>query len=151
MLEARKELGVDAEGLEESVRRNNDYARTGHDLDFHKGETPYDIWQGDPEVGPNPALGPINEAPFHAVVMWPGNLGTTCGLVTDDRGRVLDVTDSPIAGLYACGSDLHSVFSGFYPGGGSSLGPAMTFGHLAALDALKSPAAPDQRLDTDTA
>ncbi|MGE0384937.1 MAG: FAD-dependent oxidoreductase [Gammaproteobacteria bacterium] len=127
-------LGVDADGLEQTVRRNNEYARTGRDPEFGKGDTVYDRWQGDPEVKPNPNLGPIETGPFYAVTQWPGNLGTFCGLVTDGRARVLDAGGQPIPGLYACGCDMHPVFSGCYPGGGGSIGPGMTFGFLAARD-----------------
>jgi succinate dehydrogenase/fumarate reductase flavoprotein subunit len=132
--ELAAKLGVDAAGLEETVRRNNEYARSGKDLDFGKGETAYDRWQGDATVEPNPSLGPIEQAPFYAIELWPGDMGTFCGLVTDGHARVLDEHDRPIAGLYACGCDMHPVFSGCYPGGGSSIGPGMTFGYIAACD-----------------
>jgi succinate dehydrogenase/fumarate reductase flavoprotein subunit len=129
-------LGMDPDQLERTVARNNAYARTGRDLDFGKGDNFYEQWQGDPAVSPNPNLGPIDSAPFYAVRLWPGNLGTTCGLITDYRARVLDTKGNPIAGLYAGGTDMHSIFSGAYPGGGSSIGPGMTFGYIAARDMI---------------
>jgi succinate dehydrogenase/fumarate reductase flavoprotein subunit len=125
-------VGIDADGLEDTVRRNNEYARSGKDPEFGKGDTPYDRWQGDPAVKPNPSLGPIETAPFYAIQLWPGDMGTFCGAVTDAQARVLDDNDRPIPGLYACGCDMHPVFSGSYPGGGSSIGPGMTFGYIAA-------------------
>lgn len=129
-------LGVDPDGLEEAIARNNQYAGTGKDLEFGKGDTPYDTWQGDPRYGPNPNLGPIDKPPYYAVLCWPASIGTTAGLLTDERGRVLDASEDPIPGLYACGSDMHAVFGGFYPGGGGAIGPAMTFGYLAARDMI---------------
>jgi predicted oxidoreductase len=64
-------------------------------------------------------------------------MGTFCGLVTDARARVLDANNAPIPGLYACGCDMHPVFTGSYPGGGGSLGPGMTFGYVAGCDIVE--------------
>ena len=128
-------IGVDAAGLAETVRLHNEYARTGVDADFHKGESPYDRAYGDAEHAPNPCLGPIGRAPFCAVAVLPTPLGTSLGLSTDTHGQVLDAAGRPIAGLYACGNDMHSAFGGEYPGAGAQLGLAMTFGWLAARHA----------------
>ena len=136
--ELATKLGIDTAGLEETVRRNNEFARTGKDLDFGKGDTTYDRWQGDPTVKPNPSLGPIESGPFYAVARWPGDMGTFCGLVTDGHARVLDEGDRPIPGLYACGCDMHPVFTGSYPGGGGSIGPGMTFGFIAGRDIVET-------------
>jgi glycine/D-amino acid oxidase-like deaminating enzyme len=138
LAELARKLGIHCAGLEETVRKNNEFARTGKDSDFGKGDTPYDRWQGDPMVKPNPSLGPIESGPYYAVTLWPGDLGTFCGLVTDGRARVLDENDVPIWGLYACGCDMHPVFSGSYPGGGGSIGPGMTFGFIAGGDIVDS-------------
>ena len=132
--ELAKKLDISADSLEETVRTNNDYARTGKDPEFGKGDTVYDRWQGDPAVSPNPNLGPIEDGPFYGVRLWPGNLGTFLGLETDERARVLDSRKEPIPGLYACGCDMHHMLTGSYAGGGSSIGPGMTFGFIAARD-----------------
>lgn len=132
--ELAQKLGIDSDALEETVRRNNEYARTGKDLEFGKGDTAYDRWQGHPDYKPNPNLGPIETAPFYACKFWPGNLGTLLGLLTDERARVLDADKQPIPGLYACGCDMHHMLTGSYAGGGSSIGPGMTFGFIAARD-----------------
>lgn len=134
LAELASKLGIDAEGLKGTVANMNEYALSGKDLEFHKGETAYDRWQGDPLVKPNPSLGPVEKAPFYAITLWPGNLGTLCGLVTDERARVLTADEQPIPGLYAVGGDMHSVFTGSYPGGGGSIGPGMTFGFIAGED-----------------
>jgi len=52
--------------------------------------------------------------------------------VTDEHGRALSQSGEPIAGLYAIGNTSASVMGRSYPGAGSTLGPAMTFGYLAA-------------------
>ena len=132
LAELAAKLEIDPAGLMHTVERMNGYARSGRDEEFHKGETPYDRWQGDPEVGPNPCLGPIERGPFYAVAVWPGNLGTFRGLETDGEARVLDGEGKPIPGLFAAGCDMHAAFSGHYPGGGSAIGPGMTFGFIAA-------------------
>jgi len=79
-------------------------------------------------------MAPIEHGPFYAVRIVPGSLGTFTGLRTDASARVLDARDQPIAGLYACGNDMHSVMGGRYPSGGITLGPALTFGFIAAHD-----------------
>ena len=131
-----REIGVDPDGLAQTVRRHNEYARTGVDPEFGKGGNPYDLGNGDPAHRPNPCIGPIERPPFFAVAVLPTPLGTSLGLSTDANARVVDARGEPIAGLYACGNDMHSVMGGEYPGAGSQLGLAMTFGYLAALDAV---------------
>ena len=129
-------IGVDVAGLTDTVRRHNEYARTGVDADFGKGGNVYDRNNGDPAQAPNPCLGPIERAPFHAVRIEPVPLGTSLGLRTNSDARVCDAAGNPIAGLYAVGNDMQSVMGGEYPGAGAELGPGMTFGYLAALHAV---------------
>lgn len=133
---ARK-IGVDAEGLAATVRANNKYARTGADAEFGKGGNAYDRSNGDPAHRPNPCLGPIDAPPYFSVAVVPTPLGTSLGLRTDAHAQVLDTAGRAICGLYACGNDMHSVMGGEYPGAGSQLGLAMTFGYIAALHAAK--------------
>jgi hypothetical protein len=126
-------IGVDSDGLEHSIARNNRFAATGVDEDFGKGSTPYNTYKGDPTHAPNACLGAIERGPFYAVKMVPGDFGTSRGLVTGPRGEVLDHDDRPIPGLYACGNDMNSPVGGRYIGAGITLGPALTFGYLAAM------------------
>lgn len=128
-------IGVDPRGLCETVVRFNEMAASGKDLDFARGASAYDRYYGDPTVEPNPCLGPIEKPPFYAVTVFPGDLGTKGGLVTDEHARVLREDDSPIDGLYAIGNTSASMMGNTYPGPGSTLGPAMTFGYVAALHA----------------
>lgn len=127
--------GIDPQGLLETVARFNEFARTGKDLDFHRGENAYDRYYGDASVKPNPCLGTIEKPPFYAVEMIPGDLGTKGGLVTDEHARVLREDGSPIEGVYAIGNTGSAVMGDTYPGPGSTLGPAMTFGYVAAMHA----------------
>ena len=92
---------------------------------------------GDPRVTPNPSLRPIDEAPFYAMPMFPGDIGTNGGLVTDEQARVLDQSGTAITGLYAIGNSAASVMGESYPGAGVTIGPALTFGMLAARHATK--------------
>ena len=131
-------IDVAAEGLAETVRRHNEFARTGIDLDFAKGGNVYDRNNGDPTHAPNPCIGRIERAPFCAVRVEPVPLGTSLGLRTNSDAQVCDAAGNPIAGLYAVGNDMQSVMGGEYPGAGAMLGPGMTFGYLAALHAVRS-------------
>lgn len=130
-------IGVDAAGLAETVRRHNGFAHAGVDSDFGKGGNAYDLANGDPANRPNPCLGPIERPPFYAVAVVPTPLGTSLGLRTTANAQVCDADGRPIAGLYACGNDMHSALGGEYPGAGAQLGPGMTFAYLAARDAAK--------------
>jgi len=132
--------GVDADALVASVARYNAMAIQGRDDDFAKGETPYNRIQGDADAGwPNPCMAPLGRGPFYAVRVLPGSLGTFAGLKTDDQARVLDASGQAIAGLYAAGNDMNSIMAGRYPSGGITLGPAMTFGYIAAHHAANQP------------
>ena len=135
-------LGIDAAGLERTLARYNEYAARGEDPDFGKGTNAYHRFGGDPLHKPNPNLAPIVDGPFYSVRLVPGDLGTFAGLATDARARVLDVNERPVPGLYAVGNDQASVMGGKYPGAGITIGPAMTFGWIAARHAAGI-AAPD--------
>lgn len=138
-------LGVDAVNLKNSVVKNNEYALTGVDPDFHRGETDYQKGNGDATwPGPNPTLGPIEQGPFYAVRLYPGDIGAAAGLVTDELARVLDKNGQPIAGLYACGNDMHSIMGGTYPGPGITLGPGLTFAYIAGAHAAGRAVPPGQ-------
>ncbi len=129
-----EQIGVSPEGLRDTVTRFNEMARTGVDTDFHRGESAYDKYYGDPTVKPNPSLGPIDQAPYYAVKIVPGDLGTKGGIVTDERARALRPDGSVVDGLYAAGNASAAVMGHTYAGAGSTIGPAMVFGYLAALD-----------------
>lgn len=128
-------IGVPADILNATVGQANAAAESGHDTEFGKGSTGYNRYLGDQAHMPNPCLGPIRRGPFYAVKVWPGDIGATRGIRTDARARVVDEQDDPITGLYACGNDMNSIMGGTYPAGGITLGPAMTFGYIAAHDA----------------
>lgn len=126
-------IGVPAGQLTATVERFNGFARTGTDEDFHRGESAYDHYYGDPRL-PNPGLAALEKPPFHAVRIVPGDLGTKGGLRTDERARVLDEHDRPIPGLHAAGNVTATVMGRSYAGAGATIGPAMTFGYLAAQE-----------------
>ena len=132
-----EKIGVPADSLRETIARFNGFAASGTDEDFHRGESAYDKYYSDPTVKPNPSLAAIDQAPFYAVKIVPGDLGTKGGLVTDERARVLRPDGSVIPGLYAAGNTSAAVMGHTYAGPGATIGPAMTFGYLAALDLAK--------------
>ncbi len=154
LAELAKVCGIDANALEETVASHNWQALQGRDTLFGRGDTPYNRVQGDntqvkikskveievkgkrvdsfvPEFA-NPCMAAIEHAPFYAVRVVAGSLGTFAGLETNEHAQVLDENQSPIEGLYAAGNDMASVMGGHYPSGGITLGPAMTFGYIAA-------------------
>jgi len=131
-----KLCGVDANVLEETVRRFNHFAATGVDEDFHRGESRFSRHFGDPRHGPNPALGAIDRPPFYAVAVYPGDLGTFGGILTDEFARVLGKDGSVIDGLYATGNVTAPVMGRIYPCTGASIASTMIFGFVAARHAL---------------
>lgn len=132
------ELGVDAEGLEASATRFNRFADSGNDVDFGKGSTAYNRYLGDPDHQPNACLGRLQKAPFYAVKVYAGDIGTACGIRCNENAQALDAHGQPIRGLYMAGNDMHSVMGGQYPAPGITLGPALTFGWIAGRHAAQS-------------
>lgn len=132
-------MGVDPDRLENTVARVNRFAATGVDEDFARGAAPYDRYYGDQSVQPNPNLAPLDKPPYYALKVYPGDIGTKGGLATDEAARVLDQAGKVIPGLYAIGNNAASVMGPAYPGAGSTLAPAMTFGYLAVQDCLGEP------------
>jgi 3-oxosteroid 1-dehydrogenase len=128
-------MNVDTETFLATVERFNGFAKEGVDRDFQRGRTKYDRYYSNPLVKPNPNLGTIEKGPFKAIKLYPGDLGTKGGLVTDEWARVLDVKGNAIEGLYAAGNNTASVMGHTYPGPGSTIGPACVFGYLGALHA----------------
>ncbi|MCI2418087.1 3-oxosteroid 1-dehydrogenase [Saccharopolyspora sp. K220] len=125
-------IEVPGDALRATIDRFNAFARRGVDDDFQRGASGYDHYYGDPRNKPNPSLGALEVAPFYAVKIVPGDLGTKGGLRTDAHARVLRADGTPIEGLYAAGNTSAAVMGHTYAGPGATLGPAMTFGYLAA-------------------
>jgi 3-oxosteroid 1-dehydrogenase len=125
-------IDVSADALQATIERFNSFARAGADEDFHRGESAYDHYYGDPRNRPNPSLGPLDVAPFYAIKVVPGDLGTKGGLRTDTHARVLRADGSVIDGLYAAGNASAAVMGRTYAGPGATIGPAMVFDYLAA-------------------
>jgi 3-oxosteroid 1-dehydrogenase len=133
-----RQIGVPEAGLAETVRRFNSNAAQGVDPDFGRGQSAYNRCLGDPGYKPNPALGPLDRAPFYAAEIFPGDVGTCGGLVTDEHARVLGAAGSPIPGLYATGNITATVMGRTYPGAGASIGNTMVFGFVAARHAASA-------------
>ncbi|HHX84588.1 MAG TPA: 3-oxosteroid 1-dehydrogenase [Actinomycetales bacterium] len=134
-------IGVPADKLAATTQRFNGFAEKGVDEDFQRGVSGYDHYYGDITNKPNPSLGPVRKAPFYAVKMVPGDLGTKGGANTDVHGRVLRADGSVIEGLYAAGNASSPVMGHTYAGPGATIGPAMVFGYLAVEHMLAGRAA----------
>lgn len=129
-----RSIGVPAENLSETVERFNGFARSGQDTDFGRGDSAYDRYYGDPTMK-NPNLDALDKAPYYAIRIEVGDLGTKGGLVCDEHSRVLREDGSAVAGLYATGNTSAAVMGNEYAGPGATIGPAIVFGYLAARHA----------------
>jgi 3-oxosteroid 1-dehydrogenase len=130
--ELGRQIGIDPAGLVKTVERFNANARMGLDPDFGRGQSAYNDCLGDPGYKPNAALGPLDTAPFYATEIYPSDVGTCGGLLTNEYAQVLDIDDVPIPGLYATGNITATVMGRTYPGAGASIGNTMVFGFVAA-------------------
>ncbi|MCV7197884.1 FAD-binding protein [Mycobacterium angelicum] len=132
--ELASKIGVPADEFLTTARRFNELARKGHDDDFNRGDSSYDNYYGDPTL-PNPNLYPLGDPPYYAFRIVLGDLGTSGGLRTDEYARVLRPDDTVVRGLYAVGNTSAPVMGRSYAGAGATIGPAMTFGFVAAKHA----------------
>jgi succinate dehydrogenase/fumarate reductase flavoprotein subunit len=124
--------GIDATGLEQTVRDFNTHAVRGEDPAFGRGTTAFNRYLADSQNQPNPCVAPVQDGPFYAIKLLMGDLGTFDGLKTSVTGEVLRRGGDPVAGLYAVGNDRASIMGGNYPGAGITHGPNMTFGYITA-------------------
>jgi predicted oxidoreductase len=113
----------------------NDNVGHESDPDFGRGSSAYDGYWGDDKATTTAGktLGPIDTAPYYAVSVSIGAMGTKGGPRTDRDGRVLHVSGSPIPGLFAAGNAMAGATGKAYGGAGGTLGPAMVFGYRAGL------------------
>lgn len=133
-----RQCKLPAEQLKATVERFNGFAREGIDHDFGRGVGAYPHYLGDPTNKPNASLGTLEKPPFNAIKLYPRDVGTCGGLVTDEHARVLDKDGSVIPGLYATGNTTSSVHGPSYPGAGASIGASLAFGYAAAKHAARS-------------
>ncbi len=134
--ELAAKIGVPADQLQSTAKRFDELARKGHDDDFNRGDSVYDNYYGDPTLT-NPNLHPLGDPPYYAFRIVLGDLGTSGGLLTDEYARVLRPDGSVVPGLYAVGNTSAAVMGRSYAGAGATIGPAMTFGFVAAKHAAK--------------
>jgi 3-oxosteroid 1-dehydrogenase len=134
-----RQCGIDADELLKTVERFNRFAETGVDEDFHRGEGDHERFYGDITHKPNACLGPVAKPPFYAVALYPGDIGTSGGLLCDEFARVLDTEGEPIGGLYATGNCTASVMGRKYLGAGASIAASAVFGFVAANHAARAP------------
>ncbi|MDH4552155.1 FAD-binding protein [Pseudomonas sp. BN607] len=141
-------IGVDPQVFAHTLEQFNRDAGNGIDPVFGKGGNSYNHYMGDPLHTPNPCLAPLASGPFYAIRIHTGDLGSARGLVTNANANVLNRNGQPIPGLYAVGNDMNSLMKGTYPGPGITLGPALTFGWLAANHITARLQAPTTQTET---
>jgi 3-oxosteroid 1-dehydrogenase len=130
-----RQIEVPADALARTVQRFNDFAAKGLDPDFGRGQSAYNDCLGDPGYRPNAAIGPLDRAPFYATKVYPADVGTCGGVITNEHAQVLDENDRVIDGLYATGNTTATVMGRTYPGAGASIASTMVFGYVAARHA----------------
>lgn len=138
-----EKAGIDVKALEQTIAEFNRNARQGVDPDFGRGTRALERRNGDPEIEPNPCLAPVSAPPFYAIKIFPGDFSTLAGLRSDEHARVIDTDGIAVPRLYVAGNDSNTMFGGNSAAGGATLGPALTFGfiaarHLASLDPLEN-------------
>jgi 3-oxosteroid 1-dehydrogenase len=131
-------IDVEPSRLERTVERFNANAARGVDPDFGRGDSAYNRNQGDPGYKPNHALGPLDRAPYYAAEIYPGDVGTCGGLLTNEHAQVLGSDGAPIPRLYATGNITATVMGRTYPGAGASIANSMVFGFVAARHAARN-------------
>lgn len=137
--ELAAQLRLPSGALLDTVARFNAHAEARHDLDFERGTSAYDHFYGDrSREGAAVTLGEIARAPFYAVEIRMGLLGTNGGARTDGEARILAHDGAPIAGLYGAGNAIACPTGGIYAGAGGTLGPALTFGYIAGRSAARA-------------
>jgi succinate dehydrogenase/fumarate reductase flavoprotein subunit len=133
-------FGISPDGLAQSVARNNAFAQSGVDTQFQRGVTAYQQNIGDSSVGGlNPNLGEMNEGPYYAVKLYPGDIGAAQGLQTNEHAQVLNAHGRAIDGLYAVGNDMNSIMGGVYPAPGITIGPGLVFAYVVSQHAFAEP------------
>jgi 3-oxosteroid 1-dehydrogenase len=130
------EIGVEDKGLQAQIDEFNASAADGKDPVFRRGESAWETYRADP-LYRNPTVRPLKGDRYYAYRQTLATLGTNGGAVIDERARVVDLAGHPIDGLFAAGNTAASIFGRAYPGGGATLGQAVTFGYLAGLTATQ--------------
>lgn len=137
------------ENLKKTVARFNEFANAGVDADFHRGEYAYDReWATFPPTIPgvqwptkdakNYTMYPLSpKGPYHAIILGAGTLDTNGGPIINHKAQVIDTENKPIPGLYGAGDCIASPTANAYWGGGSTIGPAMTYGYIAGINATQ--------------
>ncbi|BFM07771.1 FAD-dependent oxidoreductase [Halioxenophilus aromaticivorans] len=137
LAELASQCDIDGQQLQASVEQFNGFVTANKDEAFGRGDEVYHNWLGDKLNKPSATLGSITQAPFYAVPIYPGDVSTFGGIVTNEHAQVLSKENQPIPGLYATGVATASVMAKSSPGAGGSIGPSLTWGYVAANHALK--------------
>ena len=136
LAELGEKTGIDPDGLARTLAAWNDNVADEHDPEFDRGCKRIRRLLGRRRRPRRPAgktLGPIDTAPYYAVPVSVGAMGTKGGPRTDRDGRVLHVSGSAIPGLYAAGNAMAGATGKAYGGAGGTIGPAMVFGYRVGL------------------
>ena len=124
-------IDLDPTTLRATFDRFNENAARGEDPDFERHRKGL--------MGPG-RVAPLATAPFYAVRIWPGMLGTNGGPAITKDAQVKRQGGGVIDGLYAAGNTAANVFGWAYPSGGGTIGNGTVFGYRAGVHAGSRPA-----------
>ena len=127
--------GIDPDGLARTVERFNRICRQRRRRRFPAWREHIQSLLRRSYGQPNPNLGTVAKAPFYAVAIYPGDIGTCGGIVADEHARALRADGSPIPGFYVTGNTSAAAGGRVYLGAGAAVGPSMVFGYVAARHA----------------
>ncbi len=133
------QLGINYDSLAATIDRFNKIARDGVDPDFHRGENTFDTQSNGDSTRTdlkNICMAPLETPPYYGTAIWPGALGTCGGPLINENGQALNVWGNVIPRLYITSNlTTGNVTGGVYVGGGSTIGPGITFGYIGAKHA----------------
>ncbi|MEH7385171.1 FAD-binding protein [Bacillus sp. JJ1521] len=136
--ELAEKIGVDPDGLEKTVTNFNKHAEDLVDPEFSRGTLHFEKF-ATRFAGPQANIGPIVKAPFYALPIYYGSLGTNGGPRINENGQVISLRGKAIPGLYSAGNAAMGILGSAYPGAGGTIGPALTFGYLAGIHVGNAP------------
>jgi len=120
--ELAERTSIDAQTLESTITKYNDYCRAGYDADFGRSKE---------------SLKAIEGPPYYAFQVETTVADTKGGARRDKEARVLDLDGKPIPRLYAAG-EFGSIW-GFLYQTATNVAEALVFGRIAGHNAAMNP------------
>ncbi len=126
-------IDIPAANLKATVDRFNGFCEAGCDEDFRRGES---AWERYKAGHGGSVFGKIERPPFYAMSINRSTVATKGGARTNDKAQALRADDSVIDGLFCAGNVMANPIGTRAVGAGTTLGPCMTWGFVAAETVL---------------